>query len=79
MSERSCIDTVDAYAVEPQDYVRFPYGMETREGSVLAVEDHGDTVTLVLSDDLEGDTIAYDVPALSSVEILSYVSFDEVA
>lgn len=68
------LDTIDAYAVEAQDYVRFVYGLETREGTVLAVEDHGDTITLILSDDLEGDTVSYDVSALSPVEILGYFS-----
>jgi hypothetical protein len=76
MSDRSVVDTVDAFAVEPQDYVRFTDGTEVHEGAVLAVEDRGDTVTLVLSDDLEGDTIAYDVDALTQVEILGYVSLE---
>ncbi len=72
MSDRSVLDIVDAYAVEPQDYVRFTDGTDTHEGTVLAVEDHGDAITLVLSDDLEGDTIAYDIEALTQVEILGY-------
>ena len=72
MSERSVLDTVDAYAVEPEDYVRFTDGTEAHEGIVLAIEDHGDAITLVLSDDLEGDTIEYQIEALAQVEILGY-------
>jgi hypothetical protein len=72
MSDRSVLDTVDAYVIEPQDYVRFTEGTETHEGTVLAVEDHGDAITLVLSDDLEGDTISYRIEALSQVQILGY-------
>jgi hypothetical protein len=72
MSDRSVLDTVDAYAVEPQDYVRFTDGTEFHEGTVLAVEDHGDAITLTLSDDLEGDTIEYEIEALAQVEILGF-------
>ncbi|QIN94199.1 hypothetical protein PP459_gp034 [Streptomyces phage Wakanda] len=80
MSDRSRVDTVDAFAVEPQDYVRFTDGTGVHEGAVLAVEDRGDTVTLVLSDDLEGDTIAYELEALAQVDILGFVSeLEEVA
>jgi len=76
MSDRSVVDTVDAFAVEAQDYVRFMDGTEVHEGAVLAVEDRGDTITLVLSDDLEGDTITYELEALTQVEILGYVSLE---
>jgi hypothetical protein len=72
MSDRSVLDTVDAYAVEPEDYVRFTDDDGGHEGIVLAIEDHGDAVTLVLSDDLEGDTIEYRIEALSQVQILGY-------
>ncbi len=72
MSDRSVLDMVDAYAVEAQDYVRFTDSEGTHEGVVLAVEDRGDAVTLVLSDDLEGDTIPYDIEALEQVEILGF-------
>ncbi|AVD99399.1 hypothetical protein SEA_BILLNYE_228 [Streptomyces phage BillNye] len=72
MSDRSVLDTVDAYAVEPEDYVRFVDSEGVHEGIVLAIEDHGDAITLVLSDDLEGDTIDYQIEALSQVEILGF-------
>lgn len=76
MSDRSVIDSIDAYVVEPQDYVRFCDDTGTHEGVVLSVEDRGDAVTLVLSDDLEGDTIEYEMEALTQVEILSFVSLE---
>lgn len=73
MSDRSVVDTVDAYAVEPQDYVRFSdLEGESREGFVLAVEDRGDMVTLVLDDAIDGDTLSYELEALTQVEILAY-------
>jgi hypothetical protein len=72
MSDRSVLDTVDAYAIEPHDYVRFTDGDEFHEGTVLAVEDHGDAITVVLVDDLEGDTIECRIEALAQVEILGF-------
>lgn len=80
MSDRSVLDTVDAFAVEPQDYVRFQDGPEVHEGAVLAVEDRGDTILLVLSDDLEGDTVAYEVEALAQIQLLGFADeLEEVA
>jgi len=76
MSDRSVVDTIDAFAVEAQDYVRFVSEGTEHEGFVLSVDDNGDTVTLVLSDDLEGDTVSYEVGALDPIEILSYVSLE---
>jgi len=78
MSDRSVLDTVSAFAVEAQDCIRFVDDTGIHEGTALAVEDRGDTVKLVLSDDLEGDTITYDVDALTQVEILGY-ELEEVA
>jgi hypothetical protein len=72
MSDRSVLDIVDAYVVEAQDYVRFTDDEGTHEGIVLAVEDRGDAITLVLSDDLEGDTVSYELEALNQVQILGY-------
>jgi len=80
MSDRSVVDTVDAFVVEAQDYVRFTDGTEVHEGAVLAVEDRGDTILLVLSDDLEGDTIAYEVEALAQIQLLGFTNeLEEVA
>lgn len=70
--EMSVVDTLAPYQVEPEDYVRFFSDGALHFGMVLNVEDNGDTFIITLSDDVEGDTVAYEVDLDLKIGLLAH-------
>lgn len=68
--EMTVADTLDPSQVEVQDYVRFFSDGELHFGVVLDIEDNGDTFTITLSDDVEGDAISYEVDMKTDISLL---------
>jgi len=68
------VDVLSTFQVEPQDYVQFQTSDGIHSGMVLDVEDNGDTFTITLSDDEEGDSVPYMVNADAKILLLAYES-----
>jgi hypothetical protein len=70
-SELIAYDSVEAWQVLEDDYIRFVYDGETHEGLVLNVEDYGQFVEINLRDEVEGDKINYVVVHELEVELMT--------
>jgi hypothetical protein len=68
--EMTIADTLDPSQVEPNDYVRFYSDGAIRIGTVLDIEDNGNTFVITLSDDVEGEAVEYEVNMKTSVSLL---------
>lgn len=71
-TEMNVVDLLETYQVEAGDYVRFLSNGKIREGFVLEIEDKGETFVFTLSDDVEGDSESYEIPADSDVALMMY-------
>lgn len=68
--EMTVADTLQPYQVEVNDYVRFFSDGALHFGVVLDIEDNGDTFVITLSDDVEGETVQYEVDIKTDVSLL---------
>lgn len=73
--DMSVIDRILALQTEEGDYARFhDITGALHSGEVLKVEDLDDVIEITLSDDEDGDAIAYQVKPEQTVELLGYVA-----
>jgi hypothetical protein len=66
------VDELSPSQVEAEDYIRFELDGEEHEGVVLAIEDNGDTFTVTLSDDVEGDSVDYVIDSDTDISLMMY-------
>lgn len=71
-SDMIMVDELSPSQIEIEDYIRFELDGEEREGVVLNVEDNGDTFTVTLSDDVEGDSVDYVIDSDADISLMMY-------
>lgn len=71
-SDMIMVDELSPSQIEIEDYIRFELDGEEREGVVLNVEDNGDTFTVTLSDDVEGDSVDYVIDSDTDISLMMY-------
>lgn len=71
-SDMIMVDELSPSQIEIEDYIRFELDGEEREGVVLNIEDNGDTFTVTLSDDVEGDSVDYVIDSDTDISLMMY-------
>lgn len=70
--EMSVIDILEPFQVEENDYVRFFHDDVLHFGKVISIEDNGDSFSIRLFDDVEGDDVTYEIPLDIRIGLLSH-------
>ena len=70
--EMAVVDILEPFQVEENDYVRFFHDDVLHFGKVISIEDNGDSFSIRLSDDVEGDDVTYEIPLDVRIGLLSH-------